>query len=251
MSCSRQQSWNFAVNRRKVPNVNLIRRVVIVLFAFTAIVFQAQEHTSSPSLCELQKTATEGSRQTVRVSGVFSEGIDRGVLTDPECSAGNQTWVELQPQSQVEKDQLRRVLAKSPKAKLVFIGEFFGPPKPDQKLPPAIRENYHPGWGHLGAFRTKIVVTEIESVSLMTSPKVDEATAVRIAEKALAKIYGKDKIDSEKPFKAILSDGVWHVGGTLHCKDMNGNDTTVCVGGVAMADVRESDGKVLRTGHTM
>ncbi|MGE5112130.1 MAG: NTF2 fold immunity protein [Acidobacteriaceae bacterium] len=80
----------------------------------------------------------------------------------------------------------------------------------------------------------------------------DAATAVSIAEKALGKIYGKSKVNAERPFKATLSDGVWHVGGTLYCTDKGGKVITdACVGGVAMADIRQSDGKVLRTGHTM
>jgi hypothetical protein len=79
----------------------------------------------------------------------------------------------------------------------------------------------------------------------------DEATAVKIAEKALAKVYGEKKIESERPFKAILRDGIWHVGGTLYCKDEHGNVITGrCVGGVAMAQIRQSDGRVLKTGHT-
>ena len=78
----------------------------------------------------------------------------------------------------------------------------------------------------------------------------DEPTAVTIAEKALAKIYGEKKIASERPFKGILRDGIWHVGGTLHCKDKNGTVITGrCFGGVAIADIRQSDGRVLRTGH--
>jgi hypothetical protein len=79
----------------------------------------------------------------------------------------------------------------------------------------------------------------------------DSATAISLAEKALAKMYGKKVIDSERPFNASLSDGVWHVTGTLYCKDEKGNVVKdVCVGGVAKADVRQSDGRVLRTGHT-
>jgi len=79
----------------------------------------------------------------------------------------------------------------------------------------------------------------------------DEATAVKIAEKALAKVYGEKKIESERPFKAILRDGIWHVGGTLYCNDEHGNVITGrCVGGVAMADIRQRDGRVLKTGHT-
>ncbi|HEU5399713.1 MAG TPA: NTF2 fold immunity protein [Terriglobales bacterium] len=79
----------------------------------------------------------------------------------------------------------------------------------------------------------------------------DAVTAVSIAEKALGKIYGKHKINAERPFRAMLSGGVWHVAGTLYCKDEHGKIITDrCVGGVAMADIRQSDGKVLRTGHT-
>ena len=80
----------------------------------------------------------------------------------------------------------------------------------------------------------------------------DEATAVKLAEKALTKIYGKRQIDSEKPFTANLADGIWHVAGTLRCKDQHGNVITdACVGGVAMADIRQNDGRVLKTGHTL
>jgi hypothetical protein len=79
----------------------------------------------------------------------------------------------------------------------------------------------------------------------------DEATAVTLAENALAKVYGKKKIGSERPFRATLTKGIWHVGGTLYCKDKQGNViTNACVGGVAMADIRQSDGRVLKMGHT-
>lgn len=236
------------MNRRKVPNVNRILIAITVVVSLIVIAVHAQQ---AISLCELQKTAVDGNHQAVRVSGLLEGGgLEESVLTDSSCPNENGTWVELHLKSQRNLNKLQHLLTRSRKANVVLVGEFYGSQKPDEKLPPAIKENYRPGWGHLGAFRTKIVVAEIESVSPVNSPKVDEVTAISIAEKALAKIYGKDKINSEKPFRAGLSNGVWHVGGTLHCKDMNGNDTTVCVGGVAMADVRESDGKVLRTGHT-
>ncbi|MGA2898543.1 MAG: hypothetical protein ABSE27_13240 [Acidobacteriaceae bacterium] len=50
------------------------------------------------------------------------------------------------------------------KAEVVFDGEFYGPGVPDPKLPEAIKKSYQPGWGHLGAFRTKLVVHAIQSV---------------------------------------------------------------------------------------
>ena len=80
---------------------------------------------------------------------------------------------------------------------------------------------------------------------------LDEATAVQIAEKALAKVYGKKKVESERPFKATLRDGIWYVGGTLYCKDEHGKRIVgACVGGVAMAEIRQSDGRVLKGTHT-
>jgi hypothetical protein len=73
---------------------------------------------------------------------------------------------------------------------------------------------------------------------------------VRIAEKALAKVYGEKKIASERPFQATLQHGIWHVWGTLYCKDQHGNVITdACVGGVAIAQVRQRDGKVLNITH--
>ena len=69
----------------------------------------------------------------------------------------------------------------------------------------------------------------------------DEVAAVRIAEKALARVYGEKK---------RLQDGIWHVWGTLYCKDQHGNVITdACVGGVAIAKVRQRDGKVLNITH--
>jgi hypothetical protein len=73
---------------------------------------------------------------------------------------------------------------------------------------------------------------------------------VAIAEKALIKIYGKKTIELERPFEAVLRDGIWHVEGTLYCRDERGHMITGrCFGGVAEAEVRQSDGKLLRTGH--
>lgn len=66
----------------------------------------------------------------------------------------------------------------------------------------------------------------------------DTTTAIRVAEQVWRPIY-KD-IDHEKPFHADLKDGVWHVSGSL---------PDGWVGGVAEIWIRESDGKILRTGH--
>ena len=45
-------------------------------------VASAQTEPKAESLCSLQQNVTEGNHQTVRVSGIFSEGLERGTLED-------------------------------------------------------------------------------------------------------------------------------------------------------------------------
>jgi NTF2 fold immunity protein len=71
-------------------------------------------------------------------------------------------------------------------------------------------------------------------------PVRDEAAAIRIALTVWEPLYGKQHIASERPFQATLSHGVWHVRGSL---------PRGVAGGVAEADIKRSDGKVLRIMH--
>ncbi len=68
----------------------------------------------------------------------------------------------------------------------------------------------------------------------------DEQTAIAIAVAVWTPIYGKDKIENEKPYKAQLKNGVWTVTGSLP----EGFD-----GGVAEADISKDDGRILRVIH--
>ncbi len=43
----------------------------------------------------------------------------------------------------------------------------------------------------------------------------DEQTAIAIAVAVWTPIYGKEQIESEKPYKASLKNGVWTVTGSL------------------------------------
>jgi len=72
--------------------------------------------------------------------------------------------VELALGSQENKEKLRK-LGRSRQAGIVVEGEFYGPSLPDSELPETVKKQYHPGWGHLAAFPTKIVVCRIDSVS--------------------------------------------------------------------------------------
>jgi hypothetical protein len=114
-------------------------------------------------LCGLQRAAKQGERRSVRVGGIYSGGFEMSVLTDPACPSEH-TWVELDLQSTTNKETLRSLVDTAGRADVVFDGEFYGPGIPDPKLPEAIRKSYQPGWGHLGAFRTKLVVHAIQNV---------------------------------------------------------------------------------------
>jgi hypothetical protein len=115
------------------------------------------------SLCVLQKQVAEGKHETVHVSGIYGPSLDHTVLEEPSCPDEG-TWVELDLRSNQNKEKLRMMLDHSRQAYVVVEGEFYGPPLPDPKLPEAIKKDYHPGWGHLAAFKTKLVVHVIRDV---------------------------------------------------------------------------------------
>jgi hypothetical protein len=121
------------------------------------------------SLCVLQGEIAQGKHEAVRVSGVYGPGMDRTVLEDTECSSES-TWVELDLRSQKNRKKLREQLDRSRRAYVVVEGEFYGPPLPDPKLPEALKKDYHPGWGHLAAFKTQLVVHVICDVKSASTP---------------------------------------------------------------------------------
>ena len=68
----------------------------------------------------------------------------------------------------------------------------------------------------------------------------DAQTAIAVAIAACTPIYGRNRIESEKPFRATLKNGVWTVTGTLP----EGFDL-----GTAIAELAQDDGRVLRVIH--
>jgi len=73
-----------------------------------------------------------------------------------------------------------------------------------------------------------------------TSASIDKAEAIKIAVKEWERIFGKEKIDGEKPYQAILKDGIWYVSGSLP----RGSK-----GGVAEAEIRKKDGLIISIKH--
>lgn len=68
----------------------------------------------------------------------------------------------------------------------------------------------------------------------------DATTAIKIAIAVWEPIYGQEEISQQKPYTAVLVNGIWIVEGTLpkHLLD-----------GVAVAEIAKDDGRVLRVSH--
>jgi len=73
----------------------------------------------------------------------------------------------------------------------------------------------------------------------------NEATAVAIAEAVWLPIYGKQTLDKERPFRAVMKNDVWTVTGTVDW--VNKQDK----GGVAIAEISRVDGRIIRVSHGM
>ena len=67
----------------------------------------------------------------------------------------------------------------------------------------------------------------------------DAETAIKIAVAVWEPIYGKEKLEKDKPFHADLRDDIWGVSGT-------GTSHTLRGGGMVQAEISKSDGKILK-----
>ena len=105
--------------------------------------------------------------------------------------------------------------------------------------------------------RLIIIITSILALTVLSgcnSPKnesvPDEMAAISIAVAAWIPVYGKEKIESQKPYKAKLSNGVWYVSGTLSQPDPEeGSRPKIRLGGTAHAEILQSDGTILKIVH--
>ena len=148
---------------------SVFQTIGIITFYFVAGTCFGQSKRNQTSLCGLQGKVAEGSRMSVMVSGIYQGGLGNsgpamGTLNDSACP-GETAWIEIALQSPTNREKLNKILDKSGRAFVVFKGEFYGPLIPDPTLPETIRKNYHPGWGHLRAFKTKLVVHAIRDVT--------------------------------------------------------------------------------------
>jgi hypothetical protein len=146
----------------KMPTT-IICWVVFLWIGMNTPLCAGERNARKASLCNLQRSLKVGETRSVRVDGIYSDGFEMGVLTSAGCPS-QRTWVELDLRASSNKEILKSRLDSEGHAKVTVEGEFFGPARPDENLPELIRKSYHPGWGHLGAFRTKLVVHLILNV---------------------------------------------------------------------------------------
>jgi hypothetical protein len=77
----------------------------------------------------------------------------------------------------------------------------------------------------------------------------DADTAIKIAVAVWEPIFGKEKVEKEKPYHAHLiyldTVPVWRVSGSIHAPT-----NAIVMGGVLMADIVKEDGRILAATHT-
>ena len=73
----------------------------------------------------------------------------------------------------------------------------------------------------------------------------DVETAKRIAEAVWLPIYGAEEIESQKPFQVNFRNGIWIVRGVLH----NQNTNYIVLGGTALAEISQKDGRIFKVSH--
>jgi hypothetical protein len=139
--------------------------VTAISIWFAASTCSAQT-VKGTSLCDLQEKVAPGEHVHVRIAGVYSGGPENSTLGDPACPAApyRNTWVEFDLQTKRNDKKMRQLLGHSQQVYLESEGEFYGPPRPDPKLPEAFQKGFPPHWGHLGCCRTKLVVHAIMEV---------------------------------------------------------------------------------------
>jgi hypothetical protein len=112
------------------------------------------------------------------------------------------------------------------------------------------------------AARRYATLAGVEALILISLPTISQPpqqrdyvpnaqTAVAIAEAVLVPVYGRQKVQSERPYKAVLSGDVWRVSGTLYCSNGEPQSETnpTCAGGVAVVELSEYDAHIISMTH--
>jgi hypothetical protein len=150
---------------------------VVALFAILAAGSQSLGCVSLPrretlarsqvNLCDRLGNVKPGDRIDVTVSGIFASGV----LYDPndrlcDLDVGGDTTVEFEESAQID-PELEAIIDEDRRAYVTFQGVLWGPPpigEDDPSLPLMVAYSRRIGgrrYGHLGMFRTKLVVERV------------------------------------------------------------------------------------------
>ena len=90
------------------------------------------------------------------------------------------------------------------------------------------------------AFAAMLQTAAAQSPTASPQPIIpDEAAAIRVAEAILTSTFNAKTMEAERPYKAYLSEGVWHVWGTV---------PKGALGLTAFVDIDQKAGCILRAG---
>jgi len=108
-----------------------------------------------------------GSHRKVLVSGIYYEGLEDRIFSDPQCKEeNNDAWVDFHLRSQANRKRLEELLTESSRAYVVLECELYGPPIQDPSVPEGLKQLFTRSWGRLGGgYRMKLVVRSIKSVN--------------------------------------------------------------------------------------
>lgn len=163
-------------------------------------------------LCDALSEIGAGERRRVTLSGIYAVGPEHATFYDPNelscrVDVQPQTWVEFAPK--VRNEELERIIATqrsiagTRRAHVTFTGDLYGPGAvaPDDRSFPQMtafaNRVRNRRYGHLNAYRTKLLVMEVSDVrsvpdsapwpanrSLSTMPVVERAEVPRYPQMA-------------------------------------------------------------------
>jgi len=182
------------------------------------------------TLCNALAAVNAGERMPVEIRGIYVVGAEHSVLYDPaepRCRMNVQpaTWIEFAPDYQ-ENETLGRLLAQDGRAFVTFRGDLNGPgpaspddPAVDAVLSGVKRRLSMRRYGHLSAFRTKLVVAEVRNVEAVPAsvpwevnwnqpPASNDLKLTHVTAPSYPELARKAGVSGEVVLDVTVTDGV-------------------------------------------
>jgi hypothetical protein len=150
--------------------VNRISVMLVALGVLAGLVvtpsYGGRDLRVAQPLCQVVDAAKLGESHDAIVEAILVSGREDTFLYDPECQGGKvMAWVDLRLERNANKKHLKRLVERYGRARVIMVGEMWGPRPTDARLTETF--NYSPGWGHLGAYQTRFVARVIRQVEMV------------------------------------------------------------------------------------